>query len=54
MTTERAIELLEIEKECVKRGNTCGRDCANCELVQEDIELIEMYKFVIRSLQLQD
>lgn len=47
MTTKRAIELLEIEKECVQRANTCGRDCAHCKLVQNDEELIEMYEFVI-------
>ena len=47
MTTKRAVELLEIEKECVQRANTCGRDCAHCKLVQNDEELIKMYEFVI-------
>lgn len=51
MTTDRAIELLKIEKQCVERANTCGRDCAHCPLVQEDKELIEMYEYVINSFE---
>ena len=49
MTTERMIELLEIEHECMLRGahNDCDRNCADCELVQDDDELHEMYTNVI-------
>ena len=49
MTTERMIELLEIEHECMLRGahNECDRNCADCELVQDDDELHEMYTNVI-------
>ena len=54
MTAERAIELLKIERECVKRADTCGRDCANCKLVQDDKELIAMYDFVIRYFELEN
>lgn len=48
MTNERAIELLNIERQCV--GSNCDRDCANCELVQEEDELLEMYEYVIRHM----
>jgi len=52
MTTERMIELLEIEHECMKRGahDECDRDCARCELVQDDHDLDEMYTGVITLL----
>ena len=50
MMLERVLELLEIEHKCMLRGahNECDRDCANCELVQDDKELDEMYTTVIK------
>lgn len=45
MTMERMIALLEIERECVARE--CDRNCADCELVQEQDELLEMYTELI-------
>ena len=50
MTTERMIELLEIERQCVLRAANCNRNCAVCNLVQEDKELLEMYEGVINLL----
>ena len=50
LNKERAIELLEIELECIKRADRCNRDCINCELVQDTDELIAMYKWVIEEL----
>lgn len=46
MTLERVRELMTIEQECVKRANTCGRDCAKCDLVQDDKDLIEAYDVI--------
>ena len=56
MTKERMIELLEIEHECMRRGahNECDRDCARCELVQDDKELDEMYMGAIALLKEQE
>ena len=56
MTKQRIIELLEIEHECMLRGahNDCDRDCANCNLVQDDGELHEMYTNVIAMLKKPD
>lgn len=53
MTLNRAIELLEIERECVSRndGRSCDRDCGNCDLAQEADELLEMYDEAIKQLQ---
>lgn len=52
MTVERAIELLEIERNCVYRNSqgNCNRDCYSCDLVQDDGELLEMYAKVIALL----
>lgn len=65
MTTRRAMELLMIERSCVRRGSgmmldpdlgylkvtdECNRDCVNCELVQDSRELLEMYDFVITKM----
>jgi len=49
MTIQRMIELLEIEHECMLRGShdDCDRNCADCELVQDDGDLHEMYTNVI-------
>jgi len=56
MTKERMIELLKIEHECMRRGahNECDRDCAKCELVQDDRELDEMYTGVVALLKEQE
>lgn len=56
LTIQRMIELLEIEHECMLHGahDDCDRDCANCELVQDDGDLHEMYTDVIALLKEQD
>lgn len=56
MTIERMIELLEIEHECMLRGShdDCDRNCADCELVQDDGDLHEMYTNVIALLKEQE
>lgn len=53
MTTKRMIELLEIEHKCMLRKShgDCDGDCENCDLVQDDMELHEMYINVIDILQ---
>ena len=50
MTIERVRELMTIERECVKQANTCGRDCAKCDLVQEDKDLLMAYEIVQYAL----
>lgn len=56
MTLERMIELLKIEHECILRNShdDCNRECANCDLVQDDGELHEMYTDVIGLLKAQE
>ena len=41
MTLPRALELMNIEMECIHKE--CNRDCKNCNLVQKDTDLIEAY-----------
>lgn len=50
MTLERVRELMTIESECVKQANTCGRDCAHCDLVQDDKDLLIAYEIVQYAL----
>lgn len=52
MTVERMIQLLEIEHECMLRASDkiCNRQCNICALVQDDIELDEMYQEVVEIL----
>ena len=50
MRKERALELLNIELECIQRQQ-CNRNCAECDLCQDAEELEEMYKWVIKRLQ---
>ena len=52
MGIEQIIEILEIERECVKRniGKNCDRDCGNCDLVLEDEELLTAYNLAISIL----
>ncbi len=45
------VKLMKIELACVKRGNSCDRKCAKCDLVQEDKTLIAAYEAVIRALE---
>lgn len=56
MTIQRIIELLEIEHECILRNShdDCDRNCADCDLVQDDGDLHEMYTDVIALLKEQE
>ena len=56
MTSNRMIELLEIEHECMLRNShgDCDRNCTDCELAQDDDELHEMYTNVIALLKEQE
>lgn len=56
MTTERIIELLKIEHQCILRNtnNECDRNCAKCDLVQDDGDLHEMYTDAITLLKKQE
>ncbi len=56
MTIQRMLELLEIEHECMLRGShdDCDRNCADCELVQDDGDLHEMYTDIIAMLKMQE
>ncbi len=56
MSIRKMVELLEIEHTCMLRGahDDCDRNCADCELVQDDNELHEMYTNVISMLKEQE
>lgn len=56
MTRQRMVELLEIEKEYVRRNacGECNRACHICDLLQDDTELHEMYEEVIALVKAQE
>lgn len=58
MKIDRVLELLKIERECVTRqspcnekSKLCNRNCGECDIAQNDLELIEMYDFVISMIE---
>ena len=46
MTIDEAIELLKIERICVRHADVCDRECGKCSLVQDTDKLLEMYDSV--------
>ena len=56
MTIARMVELLAFEHACMLRNShgDCDRCCENCNLVQDDGELHEMYTDVIALLKAQE
>lgn len=58
MKIYRVLELLKIERECVTRQSPCNeksklcdRNCGECDIAQNDLEIIEMYDFVISMIE---
>ena len=58
MKINRVLELLKTERECVTRqshcnekSKLCDRNCGECDIAQNDLELIEMYDFVISMIE---
>ena len=54
MAKERMIELLAFERKCVELAGECDRNCAECNLVQDTNELLEMYNAVIDLIRQQE
>jgi hypothetical protein len=63
MPLNRALELLKLERECVQRqsdygipseSNKCRREwegtCRDCDLVQSDVDILQMYDTVINLI----
>ena len=50
MKKSRILELLECERQCILRNSleSCNRDCANCDLLQDSEALLTMYDLVKR------
>lgn len=55
MTNERVIEVLRTEKSCVLRNiRGCDRNCAECDLVLPDEEVLAAYDMAIKIIQGED
>ena len=50
MTIDEAIVLMENEKTCIIKADTCDRDCARCELLRETKDLLSAYDMAIQTL----
>lgn len=50
MKIKKINELLRAERECIIRSNKCNRKCAECDLVQDEKELIQMYDIFINII----
>lgn len=48
MKTDQMLILLECERQCILRNSldSCNRDCANCDLLQDSEALLDMYDLV--------
>lgn len=45
MTIDKAVDLLKVERECASRS--CDRQCAKCDLVQEQKDVLDAYSTAI-------
>ena len=50
MSGDEVIEVIENEKECVKRAGICDRECQVCDLVRNDEEILEAYDQSIKAI----
>ena len=52
MTLERVIDVIEHEKECVLRNikKQCNRDCAKCDLILPDMDIVNAYNYALAVL----
>jgi wyosine [tRNA(Phe)-imidazoG37] synthetase (radical SAM superfamily) len=56
MTNQRRLELLKIERECIRRNidKKCDRNCGYCDLVQKDEDLIELYDELVEEYEVKN
>ena len=47
---DKAIELMENEKTCIIKADTCDRNCAKCELLRDTKDLLSAYDMAIQAL----
>lgn len=50
ITYDRALYLMQIERQCIIQSEKCDRQCQDCELVQNSGELLDAYAIVIEML----
>ena len=51
MTINEAIALMENERACIVKADTCDRNCAKCELLRDTKDLLSAYDMVIKALE---
>ena len=50
MEIKKIHDLLIAERNCILRSNHCDRKCAECDLVQNEEELLLMYDILITMI----
>lgn len=53
-TKEKVIATLRNELRCVRKAELCDRQCAKCELVMEDDDIIAALKYAINAVEKMD
>ena len=51
MNFTKALQVIKAEQKCVRKSRYCNRECADCELVQDERDLEETYRLVEFVLQ---
>ena len=52
MSKQEAINIIKNEMECVRRVNSCDRDCGKCDLVKPKEDVLDAYETAIRSMEI--
>lgn len=52
MTIEEARSIIENEIQCVLRADACNHNCAKCDLVKKDKEVLTAYAIALSGIRL--
>lgn len=50
MSPEEAIDIITNESRCVRKASYCDRDCASCELVRPDGDILTAYSIAMKAI----
>jgi len=53
MNIEKAIEVLKLELESIKQNGECDCSCEECGLIYKCDELVKVYEWVIKHLEME-
>lgn len=50
MTLTEAADIINNEYKCVERANACDRDCAKCDLLRKDEDILKAYHIALNLI----